>query len=57
MKVVIDRFDLIGDDLTLEVSRGINRNAIRVKVAHNDSSGVDIVVSKQDLIDALKSLI
>ena len=57
MKVVINRFDLIGDDLTLEVSRGINRNAIRVKVAHNDSSGVDIVVSKQDLIDALKSLI
>lgn len=56
MKIVISRFDPIGDDLSLEVSRGINRTSLRLKIKHDDGSGSDIVVNKQDLIDALKSL-
>lgn len=56
MKVVIDRSDPIGDKVQLELERGLQKNTMRVSVKFDDGSGQSIVVHRQDVIDALKSI-
>lgn len=57
MKIEL-RGHLLADDAhRLILARSINnREDVRVQIEYEDGSGVDITVSKQDLIDALKAL-
>lgn len=57
MKIELRRTDPLADEAyRLSLERSFKRAHLRIRIEYEDKSGVDITISKQDLIDALKAL-
>ncbi len=57
MKIELRGHPLADDAYRLTLARSISDRAnLRIRIEYKDESGVDITISKQDLIDALKAL-